>query len=191
MTDMTQTLDEAVAAAGYYPALASHVLRSALAGEDVRDYYVHSETTFADSEVRRHMSILALTATRLLRIHIDDGVTQGEHASTAAQATAESALLRSINSVALTTVVHEPEKFSDGDTVSELVLAVGWGVHSRIELEPATCGDENCDADHGFSGGMTGDDTLVRVSTLADGPGAVQDLERFARTVQAAVGTAG
>ncbi len=95
--------------------------------------------------------------------------------------------MRTVTSVALTHVVLHPERYQEGDPPNELVLAVGWGVHSRIELEPATCGDENCDADHGYTGGVTGDDTLVRVSALADGEESVRDLEAFARELHAAV----
>ena len=41
---------------------------------------------------------------------------------------------------------------------SEVVLTIGWNVLSHMELEPAHCGDENCEADHGYTGTMTADD---------------------------------
>ena len=40
---------------------------------------------------------------------------------------------------------------------------------SRIDLEPATCGDPQCEADHGFTGTSSNDDLSVRVSEVADG----------------------
>ena len=191
---MQRTLEQAVATAGYYPALAAHVLRTAIGSEGVRAHFVHAETTFDADEVRRHMTVLVITERRLLRLHVDDGLGHDgsgndDHALHEASATVESAVLGSIQNMALTHVVHEPENFREGDAPSELVLAVGWGVHSRIELEPATCGDENCDADHGYSGGITGDDSLVRVSVIADGVGTVRALEDFARELQRAIGT--
>ncbi len=188
MALMSTSLDKAVAGAGYYPALAAQVLKTTLAGENPVEHFVHAETTFDDREVRRHMTILVLTDTRLIRIHIDDGAAPDGEGGHAAQATAEAALLRTVSSVALSTVVHHPEDFREGDAPSEMVLAVGWGVHSRIELEPAACGDENCDADHGYTGGITGDDTLVRVSALADGEDSVRALARFVAALQGAVG---
>jgi len=181
---MSASLDKATA--GYYPALASHVLKIAIGSERVKDHFVQAETTFFGNEVRRHMTVLVLTATRFIRVHIDDG-REGE-ASDSASATIESALLRTVSSVALTHIVRDPEKFREGDIPSEVVLAVGWGVHSRIELEPAVCPDENCDADHGYTGGITGDDTMVRVSALADGEASVRALEGFAAALNAAVG---
>lgn len=189
MARVSTSLHQAVAVAGYYPALASSVLKSAIGAEDVRAHFVHAETTFDDRAVRRHMSVLVLTPTRLIRVHIDDGDGPEGDARHAASATAESALLRTVSSVALTHVVHHPEDYREGDAPGELVLAVGWGVHSRIELEPADCGDENCDADHGYTGGITGDDTLVRVSAMADGEDTVRALEAFTGALNAALGT--
>jgi hypothetical protein len=185
---MSRTLDQAVAVAGYYPALASSVLRSAIGAEAVRAHFVHAETTFDDREVRRHMTILVVTERRLLRVHMDDGAGQGDGGVHEAAATVESALLSSIHNMAVTHVVHHPEHFRDGDLPSEVVLAVGWGVHSRIELEPASCGDESCDADHGYTGSLTGDDSLVRVSVIADGEEAVRALMDFAGTLQEVIG---
>ncbi|MDE0572985.1 DUF5998 family protein [Demequina sp. B12] len=185
---MSDTLTQAVAVAGYYPVLANSVLRRALGDEAVVAHFVHAETTFDDREVRRHMTVLALTETRLLRMHIDDGAGHAAQGPHEASATVETALLRAVTNVAMTHVVHHPENFVDGDAPSELVLAVGWGVHSRIELEPAQCGDPHCDADHGYSGGITGDDTLVRVSAIADGVETIRALEDFASAVQRSLG---
>ncbi|WP_062073545.1 DUF5998 family protein [Demequina sediminicola] len=185
---MSDTLDQAVAVAGYYPALANSVVRRALADEPVVAHFVHAETTFDEREVRRHMTVLVLTETRLLRMHIDDGAGHAAGGTHEASATVETALLKSVTNIAMTHVVHHPENFAEGDAPHELALAVGWGIHSRIELEPATCGDPNCEGDHGYSGGITGDDTLVRVSAIADGADTVRALEDFAAQVQRAVG---
>ena len=186
MAAMSTSLEKAVAVAGYYPALASHVLKSAIGAERVKDHFVHAETSFFGREVKRHMTVLVLTPTRFIRVHIDDG--QEGDAPDSASATIESALLRTISSVAVTHIVHNPEKFKEGDIPGEVVLAVGWGVHSRIELEPALCGDEHCEADHGYTGGIMGDDTMVRVSAIADGEASVRALEGFAAALNTAVG---
>lgn len=186
---MSRTLAQAVATAGYYPALASTVLRSAIGSEDIRAHFVHTETTFDHDEVRRHMTVLVITDRRLLRVHIDDGAARADQSTHEASATVESAMLSSIQNMAMTHVVHSPESYREGELPTELVLAVGWRVHSRIELEPATCGDENCEADHGYSGAITGDDSLIRVSVIADGADSVRALMDFAHTLQEAIGT--
>lgn len=136
------------------------------------------------------MTVLVITETRLIRAHVDDGTGHNMTGTHEASSTVETALLTSISHLALRHVVHHPEKFEDGDVPSELMLAVGWGVHSRIELEPAMCGDQNCEADHGYTGGITGDDMLVRVSAIADGAETVRALEDFAATLQRAIGPA-
>jgi len=193
---MQRTLEQAVATAGYYPALAAHVLRTAIGSEGVRAHFVHAETTFDADEVRRHMTVLVITDRRLLRLHVDDGLGHDgsgndDHALHEASATVESAVLGSIQNMALTHVVHHPEHFKEGDLPSELVLAVGWRVHSRIELEPATCGDDSCEADHGYSGAITGDDSLVRVSLMADGDDTMRALVDFAGVLQEVIGARG
>jgi hypothetical protein len=66
------------------------------------------------------------------------------------------------------------------------VLTVGWGAVSRLELEPATCGDPECDADHGYSGSATSDDFTIRVSAAADGEAVVRQVLDFARELSAA-----
>jgi hypothetical protein len=53
-------------------------------------------------------------------------------------------------------------------------------VLSHVELEPAHCGDENCEADHGYSGTITADDLTMRVSEAADGEDAVRQVLAFA-----------
>ncbi len=185
---MSVSLDQAVAVAGYYPALVNSVLRSAIGDETVQAHFVHAETTFDDREVRRHMTVLVLTPTRLMRVHIDDGAGHSAEGAHEALAHAESTFLSRVTNVNLSHVVHHPENYSEGDTPTELVLSVGWGNQSRIDLEPATCGDENCDADHGYTGSIAGADTLVRVSAIADGADAVRALESFAASVQQAIG---
>ena len=56
----------------------------------------------------------------------------------------------------------------------------------RVELEPASCGDPTCDADHGLSGTDMTDDLLVRVSAAADGAEAVDGLVDFGVALQIA-----
>jgi hypothetical protein len=65
------------------------------------------------------------------------------------------------------------------------VLTIGWGGVSRLDLEPATCGDAECDADHGYSGVLASDDFSIRVSANADGPDAVPSLLTFAESLSA------
>ncbi|MEN0129774.1 MAG: DUF5998 family protein [Brevundimonas sp.] len=172
--------------AGYYPELVADVLDIALADEPVVAHLVHPETTFDAAEVRRHVTVLVLTPTRLVCAHVDDHPADLEHPSASASATTESVPLSELRSVALTHVVPEPAKHKAGRSALELTLAIGWGAVSRVDLEPATCGDPSCDADHGLTGTLTPDDVVVRVSAAAEGEDSVRAATAFARVLSAA-----
>ena len=92
-----------------------------------------------------------------------------------AETSTEAIRFSRISSVALTRVVPDPAAYVPGVTVpSEVMLTIGWNVVSHLELEPAHCGDENCEADHGYLGTITADDFSLRVSQDADGDEAVR-----------------
>lgn len=182
----TKDLRAALDIAGYYPELVADVLDVALGGEDVVAHLVHPETTFDAAEVRRHVTVLVLTATRLVLAHVDDHPADSVHPSASASATTESVPLEHVHTVGLTHVVPVPERHRAGATPAELTLALGWGAVRRIDLEPATCGDPDCDADHGLSGTSSPDDVVVRVSARAEGKEAVRAAVAFARSLSAA-----
>ena len=167
--------------AGYYPDLVADVLDVALGAEDVVAHLVHPETTFDDVEVRRHLTVLVLTGTRLVVAHVDDQPADSENPSASALATTESVPLRELRSVGLTHVVPPPERHKPGKaSTAELTVAIGWGAVSRIDLEPASCGDPQCDADHGYTGTASNDDLALRVSEAADGAEVVARTLAFA-----------
>jgi len=172
--------------AGYYPELVVDVLDVALADEEVVAHLVHPETTFDAAEVRRHVTVLVLTPTRLVVAHVDDHPADSEHPSASASATTEAVPLAELTSVALTHVVPLPEKHVPGRPAQELTLVIGWGAVSRVDLEPATCGDPSCDADHGLTGTLAPDDVVVRVSSAAEGVDSVRAATAFARQLSAA-----
>lgn len=176
--------------AGYYPDIVGDVLELALSGEEVLSHLVHAETMFDRSEVRRHVTALVLTHTRLVVAHVDDLPGEDVDAPPAAAATTESVAIRHIRTVGLTHGVADPASYRRGHSVSEVTLALAWGSVHRIELEPATCGDPSCEADHGMSGSAMPDDLVVRVSAEAEGPAAVRAAIDFAAALSAATANA-
>lgn len=171
---------------GYYPELVSDALETALAGEALKSYMVHHEATFDRDQLRRHMTVLALTATRLIVQHTDEHQGDEGHPSPFATASTEAVRLEKVDSVVVTRVVAEPATHSPGGPASEVVLTIGWGAVNRIDLEPATCGDPQCEADHGFTGTSSNDDFSVRVSAVADGPDVVRQSLAFAAALSEA-----
>ncbi|SDS45352.1 DUF5998 family protein [Paraoerskovia marina] len=174
--------------AGYYPELVRDVLDVAIADEAVESSLVHVETTFDGAEVRRHLTVLVLTRTRLVSAHVDDYPADSEHPSASAAATTESVPLSALRSVTLTQVMADPEHHRPGQGAAEITLAVGWGAANRIDLEPAQCPDPQCDADHGYTGQSVPDDVVVRISADAEGADAVRSATDFARRLSAVSG---
>lgn len=182
-TNLASKLRSELDRAGYYPELVAGVIDIALADEPVVSYLVHPETTFDETEVFRHLTALVLTPARLIVAHVDDapaGVSEP-----AALATTESVPLREVRSVALTHGVSEPARGRSMRT-QELTVAIGWGAVQTLDLQPATCGDPECEADHGYTGSLSPDDVVVRVSAHAEGKDALAAAVAFARSLSAA-----
>ena len=176
-----------IEAQGYFPDLVEDTITLALAGEDLVDFVVHHEPTFSGDEIHRHVTVLALTPTRLIVGHTDDQPAEPPNTGSYAASSTESVSLSTIGTVVLTRVVADPETFrSSSGRVDETWLSVGWGAMRRIDLEAAACGDPDCDADHGYTGSMAGDDLTVRISAAIDGADRVSRLVRFATTLQRA-----
>jgi hypothetical protein len=180
-------LRTAIERSGYYPALVGDAVESAIGAEQVDAFVVHHEAPFDPTmEMRRHVTVLVLSPTRLLVCHTDEHPPGEGNPRPHASTTTEAVRLDRVQSVAVTRVVPEPASYVPGVPPSEVVLTIGWGAISHIDLEPATCGDENCEADHGYTGSVTADDLSLRVSEAADGADAVAQVLAFAQALSAA-----
>ncbi len=182
-------LTRAIQRAGYYPALVGDVVQAALAGDEVVSHLVHQETTFDHDVVRRHITVLVLTSTRLVVAHADDHT--DEHAAgqqEVATATTESVPLHAVRGVMLTHVIAEPATYEPSSLGREITVTLGWGAVSRIDMLPASCSDPNCEADHGYEGTISSDDISLRISADADGDAALQQAMAFARELSASIG---
>jgi hypothetical protein len=195
MTDInasTSDMLSAIERSGYYPGLVSDAVSSAVGPDPVISYVVHHDAHFDPAmEVRRHMTVLALTPTRLVYSHTDEYPADESDPDSRPQAETSTEAVRfsRISSVALTRVIHDPAGYVPGATLpSEVVLTIGWNVLSHLELEPAHCGDENCEADHGYTGTVTADDVTLRVSQAADGDDAVRQVLAFVQALSEATG---
>ena len=181
--DRALDLREAIHHTGYYPDVVADGVEGAVAGEGVVSFYVHHEPTFDHDEVRRHLTVVVLTPSRLIVTHTDehaaDELITAPYTSTSTEAIA----LSSVKSVVVTRMVTDP---TSGPTpAAEAVVTIGWGGVSRIDLEPAGCSDPECEADHGYTGVLASDDFSLRVSAAADGNDAVAGLLSFAESLSA------
>jgi hypothetical protein len=181
--DRGRDLRTAIERTGYYPDVVAEAVAGAVAGEQVVSFYVHHEPTFERDEVRRHQSVVVLTPTRLVLAHTDehtgDDLLPEPYTSTSTEAVSLSA----VKSVVVTRMTANPTK--GPQPPAEAVLTIGWGGVSRLDLEPASCNDPQCEADHGYTGVLASDDFSLRVSAAADGSDAVDGLLSFAESLSA------
>jgi hypothetical protein len=187
--DQTADLRAAIDRCGYYPAVVADAVESALAEEPVLAYVLQHEPTFDRDEVRRHVTVLALTPSRLLVAHTDENPPDDLLPAPYASTSTEAVPLRRIGSVAVTRMVANPAVEAHAGTapgVTEAVLTVSWGAVKRMDLEPAGCNDPECVGDHGYSGMLAAEDFALRISSSADGAEAVDRLLEFARALSAA-----
>jgi Family of unknown function (DUF5998) len=190
---MTEDLRAAIERSGYYPGLVTDAVASALGPEPVNAFFVQHDAIFDPGmEVRRHMTVLALTPTRLVYSHTDEHPADEAEPRPRAETSTEAIRFSRVSSVSLTRVVPDPGAYVPGVTMpSEVILTIGWNVLSHVELEPAHCGDDTCEADHGYLGTITADDLTLRVSEAADGAEAVRQLLSFTTALSDATASAG
>lgn len=190
MTDaaLLRRLQHDIDKSGYYPDLVADALATALGGEPVQAYLVQHEATFDIEELRRHMTVLVLTPSRLLVSHTDEYPPDATYQAPYATTSTEAVRLQQVQSVVVTRVVTNPASHRPGGHAQEVVLTIGWGAVSRIDMEPASCGDPNCEADHGYTGTSSNDDLTLRVSEAADGSPVVAQALAFAGALSAATG---
>jgi len=187
MADTTLAgLRAAIEHAGYYPDLVTDAVHSAVAEETIDGFVVHQETTFDSEEVRRHITVLVLTPTRLLLGHADDHPADSMTPTAFVTVSTEAVPLAAVRSVVVNRVIGDPMRYRGGASPQEVTVTIGWGAVSRLDLEPASCSDPACDADHGYTGTASADDITLRVSAAAEGVDAVDRVIAFATSLSRA-----
>jgi hypothetical protein len=181
--DRTLELRRAIDRTGYYPEVVADGVDAAVAGEQVVSFYVHHEPTFERDEVRRHLSVVVLTPTRLVLAHTDEHDADDLLPEPYTSTSTEAIRLSAVKSVVVTRMIANPT--SGPSHPAEAVMTIGWGGVSRLDLEPAGCADPDCEADHGYTGVLASDDFSLRVSAAADGGDAVSGLLSFAESLSA------
>lgn len=188
-TKQADALRRAIDRVGYYPAVVGDAVEAAIAGESVVSFVIHHEPTFDHDEVRRHVTVLVLTPSRLIVAHTDEHPPDDLLPEPYASSSTEAVPIKHLGSVAVTRMVANPASAAGrkhSARVTEAVMTVGWGAVRRVDLEPASCGDPECVADHGYSGMLSAEDFALRISSSADGPEAVDAMLDFARALSAA-----
>jgi hypothetical protein len=174
--------------AGYLPAVVDDVVATALGSEPVLAHVVHQEMTFDAETVRRHLTVLVLTEFRLVIGHADDHESAEPEPQHVATVTTEVVPLRAVRGVMLTHVIPGPDRYVGGLAGRAVTLTLGWGSVSRLDLVPASCGDPQCEGDHGYEGTVAGDDISLRIAADSEGEDALMGALRFAEKLSARLG---
>ncbi|WP_219906426.1 DUF5998 family protein [Arthrobacter woluwensis] len=182
MSDLRAAVDRA----GFYPRLVMDVIQDALDGQVPLQQLVHLETHFDRAEVRRHVTALVLTHDVLVVVHVDDHQLDDKGEQVMAQVSTETVPLHQIRSVVLGFVYAQPQEYSGKEQPRELTLSIAWSGGRRLDLMPATCGDPQCEADHGLNGTSSAEDIVLRVSAEADGPKSLKQARQFAHSLRSA-----
>ncbi len=174
--------------AGYLPGIVCDVVAGALGSDEVLSHLVHQEMTFDQEAVRRHVTVLAVTAHTLVIGHADDHEsTEPEHQHLAT-VTTEVVPLRAVRGVMVTHVIPDPQKYAGGLGGRAATLTLGWGAVSRLDLVPAQCGDPQCEGDHGYEGSVAGDDISLRIAADSEGEHALAAALNFAQDLSSRLG---
>lgn len=186
--DQSAELGAAIEQTGYYPAVVREGVVAAVAGERVVSFLVHHEPTIDRDEVRRHITVVVLTPSRLILCHTDEHAPDDLLPQPYTSTSTEAIKLDQVRSVVVNRMVANPAEVTTTPVPApaEAVLTIGWGGMNRIDLEPATCSDPNCEADHGYTGSSTADDLSLRVSEAGDGPDTVRQALAFAQALSEA-----
>src|SRR6201998_3720278 len=133
---MTEDLRAAIERSGYYPGLVTDAVASALGREPVTAFFALHDAIFDPGmEVRRHMTVLALTPTRLVYSHTDEHPAEDPQSRPRAETSTEAIRFNRVSSVSLTRVVPDPASYVVGVTMpSEGLLTICWRGLSRLEL---------------------------------------------------------
>ncbi|MEL4506232.1 DUF5998 family protein [Luteococcus sp. H138] len=190
-TDLRREIDDC----GYFPEFIADSVALALGDERVVSHLVHHEASFANDQISRHVTVIVVTQSRLLVVHTDDGPATDAlgRPTPAGQAitSCEAMPLSNLGQVSLSRSVSAPQHYgTEQSQVIETWLTLGWGTMRRLDLEPASCADPTCEADHGYTGNMVGDDITIRMSAAADGADKVTRLVDFATGLQRLTGRA-
>lgn len=186
-SEATDQMRSEIQQAGFYPALISDVVFDALDGEEVAAHLVRLETHFDRAEVHRHLTVLVASAAELVLVHIDDEQLDEAGAQVLAQVSVEAIPLSRVRSVVLGYVYKQPQDYQAGNPIDEVTISMAFSGGFRMDVGPATCGDPECDAVHGYSGQMVQEDLVVRVSAEAEGADAVMRAREFGKRLRTLV----
>ena len=191
VTDRSADLRAAIEESGYYPDVVADAVFAAVAGEPVEAHLVHHEPTIDErDEVRRHVTVLVLTPSRLILAHTDEHAPDDLLPAPYTSTTTEAVTLHAVRSVVVNRMVANPESYAGRRVpppgANEAVLTIGWGAREPASTSsPPTAATRSARPTTATPAWSASDDFSLRVSAAAEGPEAVADLLDFAEALSA------
>jgi hypothetical protein len=193
-------LRAAIGRAGFYPALVASAVTAPLGDEPVTAFLVHHDTAFLDShgdtaaepgmEMLRHITILALTPTRLIHSHTDEYQDKGDPAAPPRAETTTGSIPLARLTVTVCQRIPGPAAYDPATTIpAEVQLTIDWSSRWHAEGGQDHCDDDTCENFHGYLT-LTGDDLALQVSHAAHGPAAITSALTFAAALARAASSA-
>lgn len=170
-----------IEALGFYPELVGNALRRACGGLEPRAMVAQVEAAFDRGSMFRHLTMAALTDVHVVSLHVDEAADGGALVSTTLTPVTR------IRGASILEVVPDAAR-PRGARPTEVTVSVDLGAQRRAEAEPLQCDDPECTAEHGWGMTSVPDDFTVRVSALADGPGAMARAEHFVDVLTSIMG---
>ena len=137
--DRSSDLVVAIEKTGYYPQVVAAGVLAAVAGEEVEAFLVHHEPTIDRDEVRRHITVVVLTASRLILCHTDEYAPDDLLPEPYTSTSTEAVRLSAVRSVVVNRMVANPEKFAAFNVLEDQELRVPQiGARQRDLLPLAT-----------------------------------------------------
>lgn len=173
-------LADSITRLGFYPEIVKSAVSDGLLGLSPSAHLVHLETHIDNAEIHRHITVLAIAEDLLMVAHLDDQQLDEEGESVIAHVNVETIAIASLRSVGLNYSFPQPQNFERSTEPSEVTVLISWTGGQRIDIQPATCPDPLCTAEHGYTGVAPSEDIVLRVSGPADGSEAVERAREFA-----------
>lgn len=182
-TQIFNSLATQISDTGFFPEIVIEALTGAIGEIEAKDFFVHREPIFDMEVAGHHLTVLILLEDKLVVGHFDEtDMGQGPRIV----ASTEVVPLRQIHAVSLNKAYALP--VSQEVKIKEAWVNIAWGIAQRVELRENSCGDPDCDKDHGSIGTVMADDITLRVSVAGDGILQMQRFIYFVHKLQQTVG---
>lgn len=167
-------LETDIERAGFYPQIVGRAMKRALGERDVLASLVQVDAAFDRGSMFRHLTVVAVTEKVIVHLHVDELETGAAGVTT---------MVRPVEEIAGVSVMEVYPEPQNEHAASEITLSIDMGSQRRSEIESMHCDDPSCTADHGYSATTFPDDLTLRVSDMADGARAMDDIRRVADVI--------